>query len=623
MRKFFLLVVALLSFVVGVLADEVSFEVGVPRVVAVGKPFSVEFSVNAKAKDFTAPSFEGFDVLAGPSKGSSSSVQFINGQMTKSEIHSYTYVVVCSAEGEYTIGSAGVKVEGKEYKTKPTTVKAIVEKGSAGQQSGGGGQQSRPQSGGQQQGGSQQSRAPQVAADDVMIRAIVNRTNVYKGEPVRVVYKIYTRVGLAGIDGQKIPSFAGFWTQRLNIDANRWEREEVGGKIYDACPLGEYLLFPQQSGTLTVDPMELSAVVHLQVQRQGMSNNPFADFFGPQIEEVRIPIKSKPVTVNVKALPEGAPASFSGAVGEYEMEVTPPNDDIVANSAVTYTVRISGRGNLSMIQAPQVELPTSFEQYSVKSSESIQATSSGVSGYRQFEYPMIARADGDFLIPALEFTYFNPKLAKYVTLSSAEYMIHVTPDDKAASVGPNAGLVSGISKEDIKFLGRDIRFIKLGAPKLVPDGKTFMFSGLWWLIVVVMVGLAVGITAWLRSYLKEMRNQATLKGKRANKVALQRLRAAERYMNEQNTRGFYEEMLRALWGYMSDKLNIPVADLTKESVRERLARKGVEAEDVEQYVAVISDCEYAQYAPSGSGHMKDAYLVSVEIISKLEAVINK
>ena len=621
MRKFFLLLAALLSFVVGVLADEVSFEVSVPRVVAVGRHFSVEFSINAKAKDFTAPSFEGFDVLAGPSRGTSSSMQFINGQMTQSVIHSYSYVVVCSAEGEFTIGSASVEVDGKEYKTNPVTVKAIVESTSqqgGGSQGGGGG---RPQH--QAGGGRQEQQTAQVAADDVMIRAIVSRTNVYKGEPVRVVYKIYTRVGLAGIDGQKVPSFAGFWTQRLNIDANRWEREEVGGKIYDACPLGEYLLFPQQSGQLTIDPLELSAVVHRQVRGGAMSNNPFADFFGPQIEEVRVPVKSKPVVVNVKALPEGAPASFSGAVGEYEMAVTPPADDIVANSAVTYTVKISGRGNLSMIQAPQVELPTSFEQYSVKSSESIQATSNGVSGYRQFEYPMIARADGDFLIPALEFTYFNPKLAKYVTLSSAEYMIHVSPDDKAASAGPNAGLVSGISKEDIKFLGRDIRFIKLGDPQLVPQGKVFMFSGLWWLVVVVMVGLVVGLTIYLRGYLKEMRNQATLKGKRANKVALQRLRAAERYMNEQNTRGFYEEMLRALWGYMSDKLNIPVADLTKESVRERLARKGVGAEDIEQYVAVISDCEYAQYAPSGSGHMKDAYLVGVEIISKLEAVINK
>ena len=625
MRRFVLLLSTLLCVVCGALADEVSLEVNVPRVVAVGEPFRVEFMVNAKPKGgLEAPSFEGFNLIAGPSTGSSSSMSFVNGQMTQSVTYSYTYVVVCPTEGEYTLGSAAVKVDGKEYRTRAVSIKAIVEQGGGGQSSG---QGQRPGSGGQQQGGGQQQQqsVAKGADDDLLIRASVDRTSLYKGEPVRVVYKLYTRVGLAGVEGQKMPSFAGFWTQRLNIDANRWVREELNGKIYDACPLAEYLLFPQQSGKLTIDPLEISAVVHLQVRGGGgFSNNPFAEFFGgPQIEEVRKAVKSKPITLNVKPLPEGAPASFSGAVGEYEMVVTPPADQIVANSAVTYTVKISGRGNLSMIQAPQVELPTSFEQYSVKSSESIQATASGSSGYRQFEYPMIARADGDFLIPALEFSYFNPKLGKYVTLSSAEYMIHVSPDDKAAAAGPNAGLVSGISKEDIKFLGRDIRFIKLGDANLVPKGKLFMFSGLWWLIAVVMIGLAVVVASWLRSHLREMRNQATLKGKRANKVALQRLRAAERYMNEQNIKGFYEEMLRALWGYMGDKLNIPVADLTKESVRERLARKGVEQSDIEQYVAVISDCEYAQYAPSGGGHMRDAYLVGVEIISKLESVINK
>lgn len=615
MRRVILLVASLLCLGFASWADEVSFEVAVSRVVAVGEPFRVEFTINAKPKGFEAPTFEGFNLIAGPSKGISSSVQFINGQMTKSEVHSYSYVVMCPTEGEYTLGSARVEADGKQYTTQPVTIKAIVEKGSGASQGG--------QQGGQQS--AQEQQAPKLAADDLMIRASVDRTSVYRGEPVRVVYKIYTRVGLAGVEGQKMPSFAGFWTQRLNVDSNRWAREEVGGKIYDACPLAEYLLFPQQSGKLTIDPLELSAVVHQQVQRGGSyANNPLAEFFGgPQIVELRSTVKSQPITINVKPLPEGAPASFSGAVGEYEMKVTPPADQIVANSAVTYTVRISGRGNLSMIQAPQVELPNSFEQYSVKSSESLQASSSGVSGYRQFEYPMIARADGEFLIPALEFTYFNPKLGKYVTLSSQEYMIQVSPDDKANAVGPNAALISGISKEDIQFLGRDIRFIQLGSPGLVPRGKVFMFSGLWWLLVVVMISLSLVLASWLRSRIKEMRNQATLKGKRANKVALQRLRAAERYMNEQNTKGFYEEMLRALWGYMSDKLNIPVADLTKESVRDRLGRKGVEAEDIEQYVAVISDCEYAQYAPSGSGHMKDAYLVGVEIISKLESVINK
>lgn len=606
MRRILLFFTALFVFIGGAFADEVSFEVNVPRVVAVGEPFSVEFTLNAKAKDFEAPSFEGFNVMAGPMDSNGSSVQIINGKTTRTISHTISYVVLCPSEGEYTIGEATVRSEGKTYRTSPVEVKAILESGANQQQA----------------AGQQQSAAARLAEDDILIVASVDRTNVYKGEPVRVLYKLYTRVAM-GHEGVKVPSFNGFWTQRLNIDSNRWVREEYNGKIYDASPIGEYLLFPQQSGALTIEPFEMQAVARLQVQRR-RTNDPFAEFFGGmQVEEVRRTIASKPLTINVKPLPAGAPESFSGAVGELEMKTTPPADNIEANTAVTYTVRISGRGNLSMIQAPQIELPTSFEQYSVKSTESIQATSSGITGYRQFEYPMIARADGDFLIPAVEFTYFNPKLAKYVTLSSSELMINVAPDANASSVGPTAALVSGIAKEDIKFLGRDIRFIKLGSADLKPQGKLFMFSGLYWFIVVLMLAVAVVLGVWLKDRLRELRNQEALKGKRANKVALMRFRAAEKYMHEQNQKGFYEEMLRGLWGYLGDKLNISAADLTKESIRERLARKGVDTEDIERYVAIISDCEYAQYAPSVSGKMEESYLAGVEIISRLETVINK
>lgn len=610
MKRLLLFLFALSAFATA-RGEEITFEVSVPKVVAIGEPFGVEFSLNAKPRDFEAPTFEGFDVMAGPSTSSSSSMQFINGKMSQSINHTFSFVLVASTEGEFTIGEASVKADGKTYKTKPTKVKVIKEV------------QSKPQQGSST--GAQQAQTPAatLAEDDVLIVASVDKTRVYKGQPVLVTYKLYTRVAM-NAEGQKMPSFAGFWTQRLNVDNNRWLREEYNGKLYDACPIAEYLLFPQQSGEMKVEPMEMSIVAHLQVKNPRRGHDPFADFFDvPQIQDVRRVVRSKEIMLNVKSLPEGAPSSFSGAVGEFEMDVTPPADEIVANSAVTYVVKISGVGNLSMIQAPQINLPNTFEQYSVKSTESIQTTARGVSGYRQFEYPMIARAEGDFFIPELEFTYFNPRLAKYVTLTAPEHAIHVTPDESVASGMPNAALVSGIDKEEIKFLGRDIRFIHLGDAELRPSGKMFMFSGLWFAIAGGMVVVFVLLMVWLARYLKEMRNQATLKGKRANKVALARFRTAERYMKEQNTRGFYEEMLRGLWGYLGDKLNIPAADLTKENVREQLNRKGVGVEDVEGYVALITDCEYAQYAPSGSGAIEDAYLRGVAAISRLESVINK
>lgn len=614
MKRILLLIATMLTFVVGAMGEELSFEINYPRVVAVGEPFSVEFSFNGAYDDFEAPSFEGFDVMAGPSNYNSNSVRFINGKMSKSVNHTISYVLVASTVGEFTIGKASVVADGKSYSTNPATIKVIREEER---------EANRESAGQPNAGGRGETPAARLADDDLLIVVTADRTNLYKGEPVLVTYKLYTRVAMS-VESNRMPSFAGFWTQRLNVDSNRWVREEYNGKIYDACPIAEYLLFPQQSGTLTVDPLEMSIVARLQVKNPRRGHDPFADFFDvPQIQEVRRVVSSKKLTLNVKALPEGAPKSFSGAVGEFELDVTPPTDEIEANSAVSYVVRISGTGNLSMIQAPQIELPTSFEQYSVKSSESIQTTSRGVSGYRQFEYPMIARADGDFFIPELEFTYFNPRLAKYVTLTAPERAIRVTPDLSVGSGMPNAALVSGIDKEEIKFLGRDIRFISLGKAALRPKGKIFLFSGSYFLIVALMVVLFLLLWVWLSHHLKEMRNQATLKGKRANKVALARFRMAEGYMKEQNIRGFYEEMLRGLWGYLSDKLNIPAADLTKENVREQLLRKGVEAEDAEAYVSLITECEYAQYAPSGGGRMQEAYLSGVEIVSRLEGVINK
>lgn len=616
MKRILLLIATVLTFVVGAKGEEISFEINVPSVVAVGEPFGVEFSLNAAYEDFEAPSFEGFDVLAGPSTSTSNSIQIINGKMSKSVNYTISYVLVASAEGEFTIGSARVKSEGKSYSTRESTIRVIKEAASGNNNS----SAARPNDRGQ---GRSEGVAATLAEDDVLIVATVDRTKLYKGEPILVTYKLYTRVAM-NAEGQKMPSFAGFWTQRLNVDSNRWMREEYGGKIYDACPIAEYLLFPQHSGKLTVEPLELSIVARLQVKNPRRGNDPFADFFDvPQIQEVRRVIRSKEITLDVKPLPEGAPKSFSGAVGEFELSTTPPADEIEANSAVSYVVKISGTGNLSMIQAPQIDLPTSFEQYSVKSSESIQTSSRGVSGYRQFEYPMIARADGDFFIPEVEFSYFNPRLAKYVTLTAPERAIRVTPDLSVSNGMPNAALVSGIDKEDIKFLGRDIRFISLGKGDFQRKGEIFLFSGNYFLIVALMLVLFVLLFVWLSHRLKEMRNQAMLKGKRANKVALARFRAAEGYMKEQNTRGFYEEMLRGLWGYLGDKLNIPSADLTKENMREKLLHKGVGAEDVERYVELITECEYAQYAPSGSGRMQEAYLKGVEIISRLEGVIGR
>lgn len=610
MKRFLPLLVALFCCATVSAAQVVTFRVDAPKVVAVGASFRVEFELNATPDrgSFVEPVFEGFTVSAGPATSQSSSFRSINGKTEQSVSYTYSYVLYSTSEGEFTIGAAGVKVDGKEYKSAPQTIKVIKEQSTSG---GGSSSQSKGE-----------SSTPMLAEDDVLLLVTLDRSRVYVGQPIAVTYRLLTRVNMS-LEGQKMPSFPGFWANRLNTVNGLWTREEYNGKIYESCPVAEYLLFPQQEGALQIDPMELSIVAQIPIKSNNPYNDPFADFFGStRYQEIHRKVTSQSPILDVRGLPADAPKSFAGAVGEFEMTVEPLATEVEANSPITYSVRIEGEGNFSMIQTPQLNLPTTFEQYLAKSSESVQTTARGVSGYRQFEYPIIARAEGDYVIPSFEFTYFNPTLAKYVTLTSPEFPVKVTPDMSRTNDGSMV-ITRGASKEDIMVLGDDIRFIKTDDADLELTDDVFMASGRYYLIAILMMILSGGLYVWLARYLKQSRNQATLKGKRANRVALTRFRTAEKYMKERNTRGFYEEMLRGLWGYLGDKLNIPSADLTKENMRESLTQKGVTAEDVEQYVGLITECEYAQYSPSGSGQMEENYLKGVALVSRLESVINK
>lgn len=590
----------------------VEFTVDGPSVVTVGEVFRVEFSLNEKADSFTAPSFEGFTVLAGPSTSTYSQRSIINGQITSSTTYGYTYVLQCSEAGIHTIGSAEAEAGKQTVRTRPFSIEAVADQQSP----------ATPQGGGSPQQGSPQGSQGVVADGDVVLRLVVDRTEVWKGEPVRAAIKLYTRQSLSAVEGAKYPSFNGFWTQELNTDNYQWQRENYNNRVYDARILREWLIFPQQSGALEVERTEMTAIV--QIVTRSRSQSLFDDFFGggPSVQEIPISLVAPAVKINVKELPAGAPADFAGAVGSFDMAVTLPAEEMVANSAVDYVVRISGEGNLPLVQAPKLSLPTSFEQYNIKTTESLNATQGGISGYRQFEYPVIARAEGEFDLPAITFSYFDPKEAAYKTLSSEARTYTVLPDNSYAG-GTSRGLVSGVNKEDIKFLGQDIRFIKIGNGHLRKVTNINMSVFTYLAVVLLIVVAAVLTYVYLRRYLREMRNNALMKGKRANKVALQRFRAAERYMAEDDQRGFYEEMLRGMWGYVSDRFNIPVANLTKENIREELDKQGVEQADIEQYMTVISECEYAQYAPAASGKMREIYAAGVEIVSKFESVIHR
>ncbi len=616
MKKLPVLVVALLSIFSAGAAEKVSFTVNVPMIVSMGQGFRVQFELNAKpdSDSFVPPTFENFDVLAGPSVSQGSSVQIINGSMTKSVNYVITYVLMPQSEGTFNISSATIGVDGKSYKTQRTAVEV---RGDGSQ--GGNSQNSGHSKGQSERSESQKSQSGRsIEKDDLLFRMSLSSNSVYKGESIRATLKLYSRVSISGSESSKMPTFNGFWSQQVDVNQGPF-RQTFNGKVYEVFNVAEYILYPQQEGVLTIDPAEMTVLAQVVV-RTNRGNDPFFGG-GHEVYNVRRELKTPAMKVTVKTLPEGAPASFTGAVGRYSMSHTISATKVPANSAVTLQLNISGTGNLKFIKAPTLNLPNSFELYEVKSEEKIQNKASGSVGYRRFDYPFIVRAEGNYEIAPIEFTYFDLEKKKYVTLATPPLNISVLPDKNAATTTQQS-VSMGVKREDVRLLGEDIRFIKLGSPALRSVVAPFVLSPLYWLVVVLMLVVATVVYFVVRKYIRDSRNVVLVKGKRANKMAIRRFRIAEKYMREQDRRAFYEEMLRALWGYLGDKFNIPVADLTREVVREELSKRGA-TNEAESIIAVIARCEEAQYSPATTAEMKDIYEEGIDAISKIESAIKK
>lgn len=599
--RFALVVVALASSWVS--WAQVSFTADAPALTALGQPFRVEFSVDAEPErdSFRAPSFEGFEVLAGPSVSTGHSIQFVNGKQSSSYNCSYTFVLLPSESGTFTIGSATVEVDGKTYSTKPLPIEIIAEKES--------GTTSRNEQ-------STQTPESRIAKDDILLRLKVSDTEVYKGESIRASLMLYTRVNIDNIESLNMPSFDGFWSQELTFD-NTPSREQLNGRIYEAYKINELLLSPQESGHIVIPAATMKVLAQVVVQ----DNRHYDPIFGGrQIYHVARELKTTPVSINVKEFPRGAPASFNGAVGSFTLSSRMPSSELESNSADQIEITITGSGNLKFITAPRLTLPESFEKYDTKVVDNVKATATGTSGSITYTYPFVARSGGEFRIEPLYFSYFDPTTQEYHTLSTEAMTITVTDDgksDPAPAIGSYAGYGGSMRQLD-----RDIRFIH--TDKLPHKAAAMMIlSPLYWLIVVIIIALFVVAYVALRKRIRDNRNIVARRMKRADKVAVQRLRMAQRSMEEGNRHAFYEEMLHAMWGYISDKFNIPVSNLTKETIREELYRRGVSADVAEQFCEIISRSEEAQYAPSTEGDMSEVYAFAADVISRIEEVVKR
>jgi len=591
-----------------VLAQEVEFNAQAPNVVRQGQQFRLTFTVNSQADDFQSPEIKNFTVLAGPSTSSSTNVSIINGKMTRNYQLSYTYVLQAGETGRFTIPSARVKVDGTVYESNSLTIEVIEQKQGA---SGGSQQQSQGQS--QSGSGQDQTRQAKPQGDELFVRVLVNKSRVYREEPLVATIKLYSKLNVSGLENVKFPDFEGFYKQEIETPTLRQlEKEHVNGEIYGTGILRKYLLFPQKSGRLTIGSFQVDAIVQKKVQ--GQSRSIFDDFFG-SFENVRMPVKSDPVGVQVSSLPAGKPSDFSGGVGSYDIQASLDKEQVPANESVTYTLEISGKGNLKVLDPPRVEFAPDLEVYDPKVSNNITVSEGGARGTKTIEYLIIPRHAGNYRIPPVSLSYFDLGSGSYRRVETQPLSIRVEPGEGDST----AAVTRSWSKKDVSIIGSDIRYIKTDGFELDERGVFLFGSPGFYTVYVGGVVLFAGLLFLYRKRQRENADVALMKHKKANKYARKRLKEASGYLKQGEKDRFYEEILKAMWGYLSDKLGIPVAELSRDNAREKLENKNVPQHMMDQFLELLDNCEYARFAPSADEERMDRlYQDAISTISALQ-----
>ncbi len=596
-KQLYLLVCVLLFSLSG-FAQQVSFTMEAPKIVELGEQFRLAFTLNAKGQNLKLPELTEFEVLMGPSTSQSSSFQIINGVSSQSVSFSYLYVLRAKKEGRFTISAASVNVDGQIYTSNTLLIEVV--KGSA-----------KPSGGGVD---APTSTPGSVPKSDLFVKLILDRNKVYKGDHVTATIKIYSKVNLNGFEDISLPNFEGFWSQDVELPQQiSLQRETYNGEIYNVGTLKKTLLFPQQTGVITIGQVKIDCIVQ---QRVSKPKSFFDDFFD-NFANVRATVTSDPITVTVNPLPAG-PADFSGAVGRFDLRSSITSTSVKENDAITLRLDVTGKGNIKLINAPKLNLPADFEVYDPKTQSNYTATSEGLNGNISFEYLFLPRFAGDYTIPPVNFVYFDPSSGRYATKSSQEFKIHVDKGDGSSQ----ANVRSIFSKEDVKYLGKDIRFIKNNFD-LRPKGVIFFGSFMFYLIYLVGIAGLLALYLFYQKRIRENANVARLKNKKASKVALRRLKEANGHLSTGSTEKFYEAVTRAFWGYLSDKMTIPVAELTRERAAAELVNHKASEGLITRFIQILDTCEFARFAPGGDNKkMHEIYDEATDVMSQMEKEIN-
>ena len=607
MRKLIFLLIALITAATSIFADNrVSFTASAPDVVVVGDQFRLSYTVTTqKVRDFRVPSIKGFDVLMGPTRSTFSNTQIVNGAVSSEKGVTFTYILMATAEGEFSIPGATITADGDQMVSNSVKIKVLPQDkntGSAGGNQGGG------------NASSNSSSAASVSNQDLFVTATASKTTVYEQEAFLLTYKIYTRESQLAFDNVKLPDFKGFHSQEIERPSNaRWSQENYKGRNYHTTVYRQFVLFPQQAGKLTIEPARFDASVAKAIR----SADPFDAFFngGSNMVEVKKVLTTPVITINVNPLPAGKPADFSGGVGEFSITSSINSKEVKTNDAVTIKLVISGTGNLKLLSNPEIEFPEDFEVYDPKVDSKVRLTSEGLSGTRVIEYLAIPRHAGNYKIPAVTFSYFDIKSKTYKTLKTEDYEINV---EKGAGNADQV-IANFTNKEDLKVLGEDIRYIKLKDVTLHPKGSFFYNTLTYWLLYLIPAIAFIIFFIIYRKQAAENANVAKMRTKKANKVATKRMKQAGMLLAENKKDAFYDEVLKALWGYISDKLNIPVSRLSKDNVEEKLRNYGVSDDLIEEFLKALNECEFARFAPGDENQAMDkVYSSSLAVMSKME-----
>lgn len=595
----------ILFFLIQARADEIRFTMSAPNAVSTGSQFRLTFTVNANGTKLQLPDLSNFEVLMGPSTSQSTSIQMINGQTTQSVTFSYTYILRAKTEGTFNIRPASIEVNGKIYESNSLQIQVV--KGEPQQQ-----QQAQPQQGTDDQ----QLPSSEIDKKDLFVRVVLSKSNVYKGEQLIATIKLYANpnLPLSGFQEVNLPTYEGFYTQDIEIPQQiNFQREVYNDRIYQVGVLKKTILFPQQNGRITIQPFSLTCLVQQRVRPRSF----FDDFFN-SFRTIPAKITSDAIAVNVRDLPV-SPSGFYGGVGNFTVTSDISEENVTTNDAVTLKLTISGSGNIRLIQIPKLELPPDFEAYDPRATDNVRATDNGVNGTKIVEYLFQPRFEGDYTIPSIKFAYFNPASGEYVFRNTQEYKLNVLK-----GTGDQSNVVKSLRKEDVQLLGQDIRFIKQESTALRPIGYTFFGTNLFYSVYLGSGILFLVLFMVYRKKARENANIALVRNKKANRMARKLLREASGYLKNNQHEAFYDSILKAFWGYLSNKLNIPVAELNRESASERLKMKNVSQEIITEFISIIDQCEFARFSPSGGTEaMQNFYIEAEETMSQIEKQIKR